>query len=217
MSTLSWITVLSWWRGSNNSVKLWTTLCRANKDGWVIGESSDKMWSIGGGNGKPLQYTSHENPMDYIKRQNDMTLDGESPRLQGIWYATGEELRTINSSRKNEVAEPKQKRCSVVDESGDESNIWCYKEQYCISSVQLSCSVMSTLWDPMNRSTPGLPVHHQLPEFTQTPVHWVSDAIQPSHPRSSPSSPTPNPSQHQSLFQWVNSPHEVAKVLELQL
>ena len=57
----------------------------------------------------------------------------------------------------------------------------------------------------MNRSMPGLPVHHQLPEFTQTCVHRVSDAIQPSHPRSSPSSPAPNPSQHQSLFQWVHS------------
>ena len=73
------------------------------------------------------------------------------------------------------------------------------------------------LCDPMNRSTPGLPVHHQLPEFTQTHVHRVSDAIQPSHPPSSPSPPAPNPSQHQSLFQWVNSSHEVAKVLEFQL
>ena len=69
----------------------------------------------------------------------------------------------------------------------------------------------------MNRSTPGLPVHHQLPEFTQTHVHLVSDAIQPSHPLSSPSPPALNPSQHQSLFQWVNSSHEVAKVLEFQL
>ena len=63
----------------------------------------------------------------------------------------------------------------------------------------------------MNCSTPGFPVHHQLPEFTQTHVHWVGDAIQPSHPLSSPSPPAPNPSQHQSLFQWVNSSHEVAK------
>ena len=70
------------------------------------------------------------------------------------------------------------------------------------SSVAQSCP---TLCDPMNRSTPGLPVYQQLPEFTQTHVHRVSDAIQPSHPRSSPSSPAPNPSQHQSLFQWVNS------------
>ena len=70
-----------------------------------------------------------------------------------------------------------------------------------IRSVAQSCP---TLCDPMNRSTPGLPVHHQLPEFTETHVHWVSDATQPSHPLSSPSSLAPNPSQHQSLFQWVN-------------
>ena len=74
-----------------------------------------------------------------------------------------------------------------------------------------------TLCDPMNHSTPGLPVHHQLLEFTQTHVHRVCDAIQPSHPGSSPSPPAPNPSQHQSLFQWVNSSHDVAEVLELQL
>ena len=66
------------------------------------------------------------------------------------------------------------------------------------SSVAQSCP---TLCDPMNHSMPGLPVHHQLPEFTQTHVHRVRDAIQPSHPRSSPSPPAPNPSQHQSLFQ----------------
>ena len=82
------------------------------------------------------------------------------------------------------------------------------------SSVAQSCL---TLWDAMNRSTLGLPVHHQLPEFTQTHVHRVADAIQPSHPLSSPSPPDPNPSQHQSLFQWGNSSHEVAKVLEFQL
>ena len=68
----------------------------------------------------------------------------------------------------------------------------------------------------MNHSTPGLPVPHQLPEFTQTHVHRVGDAIQPSHPLSSPSPPAPNPSQHQSLFQWVNSSHEVAKLPEFQ-
>ena len=89
---------------------------------------------------------------------------------------------------------------------------WEHSVQF--SSVAQSCP---TLCDPMNCSTPGLPVHHQLPEFTQTRVHWVRDAIQPSHPLSSPSPPAPNPSQHQSLFQWVNSLHEVAKVLEFQL
>ena len=88
-----------------------------------------------------------------------------------------------------------------------------------VSSVQFSSVAQSclTLCDPMNSSTPGLPVHHQLPEFTQTHVHRVGDATQPPHPLSSPSPPAPNPSQHQSLFQWVNSLHEVAKVLEFQL
>ena len=87
-----------------------------------------------------------------------------------------------------------------------------------LSSVQFSSVTQScpTLCNPMNHSTPGLPVHHQLPEFTQTHVHRVSDAIQPSHPLSSPSPPAPNPSSI-SLFQWVNSSHEVAKVLEFQL
>ena len=79
------------------------------------------------------------------------------------------------------------------------------------SSVTQSCS---TLCYPMNRSKPGLPVHHQLPEFTQTHVHQVGDAIQPFHPLSSPSPPAPNPSHHQSLFQLVNTSQEVAKVLE---
>ena len=82
------------------------------------------------------------------------------------------------------------------------------------SSVAQSCP---TPCYPMNCSTPGLPVHHQLPEFTQTHVHRVGDAIQPSHPLSSPSPPAPIPSQHQGLFQWVNSLHEVAKVLKFQL
>ena len=80
-----------------------------------------------------------------------------------------------------------------------------YRATFQFSSVAQSCP---TLCNPMNRSTPGLPVHHQLPEFTQTHVHRVSDAIQPSHPPSSPSPPAPNPSQHQSLFQWVNSSHD---------
>ena len=82
-----------------------------------------------------------------------------------------------------------------------------------VSSVAQLCL---TLCDPMNCSTPDLPVHHQLLEFTQTHVHWVSDAIQPSHPLSSPSPPALNPSQDQGLFQWVSSSHQVAKVFQLQ-
>ena len=83
-----------------------------------------------------------------------------------------------------------------------------------VSSVAQSCL---TLCDPMDCSMPGFPAHHQLLELAQTHVHWVSDAIQPSHPLSSPSPPTFNLSQHQSLFKWVNSLHQVATVLEFQL
>ena len=83
-----------------------------------------------------------------------------------------------------------------------------------VSSVTQSCL---TLCDPMDCSMSGFPVHHQLLELTPTHVHWVGDAIQPSHPLLSPSSPTFNHSQHQGLFQWVNSSHHVTKVLEFQL
>jgi len=96
--------------------------------------------------------------------------------------------------------------------------LWLYMPMavymYQFSSVSQSCP---TLCDPMNHSTPGLPVHHQLLESTQTHVHRVGDAIQPSHPLSSPSPPAFNLSQHQGLFQWVSSLHQVAKVLEFQL
>ena len=94
----------------------------------------------------------------------------------------------------------------------------CIKMMYYnFSSVQFSSVAQSclTLCDPMNHSTPGHPVHHQPPEFTQTHVYRVDDAIQPSHPLSSPSPPAPNPSQHQGLFQWVNS-YNIAAAKSLQ-
>ena len=84
------------------------------------------------------------------------------------------------------------------------------QSKYVHSVIQFSSAQSCpTLCDPLNRSTPGLPVHHQLPEFTHTHIYRVSDAIQPSHPLSSPSPPAPNPSPNQSLFQWVNFSHEV--------
>ena len=86
-----------------------------------------------------------------------------------------------------------------------------------IESVNSIAHFCLTLWDPMDCSMPGLPVHHQLPEFSQTHVHWVGDAIQPSHLLLPPSPPAFNLFQHQGLFQWVSSSHQVAKVLELQL
>ena len=85
------------------------------------------------------------------------------------------------------------------------------------SSVQFSHSVVSDSLQPMDYSTPGHPVYRQVPEFTQTHVHWVSDAIQPSHPLSSCSPPAFKISQHQSLFKWISSSHQLAKVLEFQL
>ena len=96
------------------------------------------------------------------------------------------------------------------------SSVWGFSFLYTFqfSSVTQLCP---TLCNPMNRSMPGFPVHHQLLEFTQTQAHRVSGATQPSHPLSSLSPPAPNPSQHQGLCQWVNSSHEVAKVLEFQL
>ena len=89
-----------------------------------------------------------------------------------------------------------------------------------LPSVSCCCSVTKlcpTLWDPMDCSTPGFPVLHHLMKFAQTHVHWVGDAIQPSHPLPSPSPPALNLSQHQGLFKWVSSSHQVAKVLEFQL
>ena len=96
------------------------------------------------------------------------------------------------------------------------TNQWKLKIYYYTYSNQFSSVAQScpTLWDPMNRSTPDL---NKLPKSTQTPVHRVSDVIKPPHPLSSPSPPAPNPSQRRGLFQWVNSLHEVAKVLEFQL
>ena len=142
-------------------------------------ERSDRMWSTGEGNGKPLQYSCLENPMNSMKRQNDRILKEELPKSASAQYVTGDQWR--NNSRKNEGMEPKQQQYPVVDVTGDRSKVQCCKEQYCIGtwnvrsirsdqirSVTQSCP---TLCDPMSRSTPGLPVHHQLLEFTQTHVH----------------------------------------------
>ena len=94
---------------------------RATQDGQVIVESSDSMWSTGEGNGKPLQYSCLENPMNSMKRQKDRTLKDELPRSVGAQYATGEERR--NNSRKNEEMEPKQKQHPDVDVTGDRSKV----------------------------------------------------------------------------------------------
>ena len=133
----------------------------------------------------------------------------ENPREGGAWWAaiygvaqSRTQLKQLSSSSSDKLSG----KCLEI--------IGAKYESAQFSSVAQLCP---THCDPMNCSTPGLPVHHQLSEFTQTHVHRVGDAIQPPHPLSSPSPPAPNPSQHQGLFQWVNSLHEVAKVLEFQL
>ena len=96
---------------------------RATQDGRVIVESSDKMWSTGEGNGKPLQYSCLENPMNSMKKQKDRTLKEELPRSVGAQYATGDQWRNRNNSRKNEGTEPKQKQHPVVDVTGVRSKV----------------------------------------------------------------------------------------------
>ena len=96
-------------------------LCRATKDRQVMVESSDKMWSTGEGNGKPLQYSCLENPMNSMKRQKNRTLKDELSRLVGAQYATGDQWR--NNSTKNEEMEPKQKQSPAVDVTGHGSNV----------------------------------------------------------------------------------------------
>ena len=104
--------------------------CRATQDKWIVVESPDRMQSTGVGNGKPLQYSCLENPVNDMKRQKDMTLNEELPRSVGAQYATGKEWRT--SSRRNEEAKPKPKQHSTVVVSGDGSKVQHCKEQYCI-------------------------------------------------------------------------------------
>ena len=115
----------------SNSMKL-SHACRATQDRQVMVVRSDRMWSTGEGNGKPLQYSCLENPMNSMKSQNDRILKEEFPRSVGTQYATGDQWR--NNSRKNEGLEPKQKQYPAVDVTGDRSKIQSCKEQYCIAT-----------------------------------------------------------------------------------
>ena len=132
MLSPSWITALSWWRGLPNSMKLWAMPCRATQDGRVIVESSDKTWFTGEGNGKSLQYSCFENPMDSMKRQKEVTPEDEPPRLDSVQYATGEEQRAIAPARMKWLGQSRNDiqlwMCLVV------KVVWCCKEQYCIGT-----------------------------------------------------------------------------------
>ena len=110
--------------------------CGATQDGRVMVERSDRMWSSGEGNGKPLQYSCLENLMNSMKKQNDKILKEELPKLLGAQYATGDQWR--NNSRRNEGMEPKQKQHPAVDVTGDRSKIRCCKEQYRIGTWNVS-------------------------------------------------------------------------------
>ena len=117
--------LITWTTTLCNSMKLWAMPCRATQDGQIMVENSDKMWSTGEGNGKPLQYSCLEIPMNSMKRQKDRTLKDELPRSVGAQYATGDQWR--NNSRKNGGMEPKQKQHPVVDVTGDRIKLRCCK------------------------------------------------------------------------------------------
>ena len=155
-------------------------------------------------------------PLDYVSPQNTMRkvspslrLQPTSPFAETVWKRNQEtRLHPMPLLTSSDVALRPFPHLADLDFKGR------FPLSVQFSSVAQSCP---TLCNPMNHSTPGLPVHHQLPELTQTHAHRVGDAIHPSHPLSSPSPPAPNLSQYQGLFQRVNSSHEVAKVLEFQL
>ena len=143
------------------------------------------------------------NPVDYIACQ--------APLSMGILQVRILEWVAMPFSR----GSSQPRNWTQVSHTADRFfTIWATQ----FSSVQFSCSVVSDSLRPHGLQHARLPVHYQLPEFTQTHVHWVGDAIQPSHPLSSSSPPAFNLSQHQGLFQWISSSHQqVAKVLEFQL
>ena len=119
--------MIIWTTAFSSSMKLWAMPCWATQDGWVIVGNSEKTCFTGEENGKALQYSCLENPMNSMKRQNDRILKEELPRSVGAQYATGNQWR--NNSTKNEGMEPKQKQYPVLDVTGDRSKVWCCKEQ----------------------------------------------------------------------------------------
>ena len=201
-------------------MKLWAMWYRATQDGMGNGGEFWKNVVHWRREWQTASYSCLENSMNSMKRQNDMTLKDELPRLVGVQYATGDEWR--NNSRKNEEMEPKQKQCPVVDVTGDGSKVRCCREQYCIgtwnvrSISQFSHSVIfNSLWphELQHTRTPcPSPTTGDHPDSCPS-RHWCHPTISSSI---DPSPPALNLWQHQGLFR-VSSSHEVAKVLEFQL
>ena len=164
---------------------------------------------------KPWKDAQHRSLLEKCKSKllwditSHLSKQPSSKSLQTINYGCGERGTLLHSWWEYKLIQPLWKM------------VWRFLKKLGIKppSVQFSSVAQScpTLCDLMNRSMPGLSVHHQLLEFTQTHVHWVGDAIQQSHSLSFPFPPAPNLSQHQGLFKWVSSSHQVAKVLEFQL
>ena len=165
----------------------------------------DHVWRYG------LQSTEVENKTVshcYVQLfATPWTVSHQAPSAHGILQARILEWVAMPLSRPRD-------RTFIFCIAGRFFTIWATREAHQFSSVTQSCP---TLCDPMDHSMPALPVHHQLPQFTQTHVHCVGDAIQPSHPLSSPSPPALNLSQNQGLFKWVRFLHQVTKLLEFQL
>ena len=134
--------LITWTTALSNSVKLWAMPCRATQDGWVMVRSSDKMWSTGEGNGKRLQYSGLENPMNSMKRQKDITMKDELPRFVGTQYAPRDQWR--NNYRNKEETEPKWKQNPVLDVTGDRSKDQCCKEQNCSAHFSTTYTKIGT-------------------------------------------------------------------------
>ena len=145
----------------SNSMKL-SHARGAPQDGGVMVERSDRMWSTGEGNGKPLQYSCLENPMNSMKRQNDRIRKEKLPRSVGAQYGTADQWR--NNSRKNEGMEPKQKEYPAVDVTGDKSTVRCCKEQYCIGTWNVRSMNQGKLEDGKSE--------HRHSRNQQTKMDW---------------------------------------------
>ena len=170
------------------------------------GSISGSGRSPGEGNGYPLQYSCLQNSMDRGARWTTVHTVGPD------WsnYHFHFQKHCISSLRERTAEHSK---IVILLKAANWPYRYIYIYYQSVRSVAQSCSTLR----PLDYSIPGFPVHHQFPELAQTHVHWVGDGIQPSHPLSPPSPPTFNLSQHQGLFQWVSSLHQVAKVLEFQL